>query len=615
MVNLSGQAGKWLAGLVVVGVVVGAGTGGALLTRAVDDRRPQNRSVAAGLPEDPNIPVGCEDRRPAGVDPGSYGMQNDGSFLHPSLTFVNEEEQHPFPGGGEDLFPATDGYDPNTYKSDNVTVEAHYPGKQFTPDPFHSWQNIVDFDGRRYMFQYDRSEARVYDITDVKNVQVVESLTRDDVAAAEGNNEAVDSKDWAAHDMWGASTIQWSEKYNGYIMVQSFEMRRQVPFWMGDPPEKSKYASPQGVAAARADTQLKGFKIYKLNGPRKKDWELLETVSTDETQQNPLEPDLSKPQQGSGSLDVPHWDGGRYMFISTAPSDDWSLQEYPTYLYANGFQAWDMADPAAPKLLDTWHRDGMVRGEEDAYRSNPRCGNRTSWMGSRNPLYIPTPIEEGGKYGFAAMGGFGMSIIDISDPTNLREVGHLDVPPSVSGTEADNVDVSQFEKTGMVYLSGYPLSEDCYEPFKDIFQVDASDPAHPRIVDGLPRPTPPDGATVTDFCQRGGSFGPKRSGYYTSPGDPTDGLMIYDFYNAGAQFFSVSDPKNPRIAGYFAPPTFGAETEDWARSNPTHGVYVEYDRKIVWLMTNDGIYALSSESLLGTPNLGMPTEPFRTTAR
>lgn len=542
-------------------------------------------------------------------------MQNDGSFLHPSLTYVNEEEQHPFPGGGEDLFPATDGYDPNTYKSDNVTVEAHYPGKQFTPDPFHSWQNIVDFDGRRYMFQYDRSEARVYDITDVKNVQVVESLTRDDVAAAEGNNEAVDSKDWDAHDMWGASTIQWSEKYNGYIMVQSFEMRRQVPFWMGDTPEKSKYASPQGVAAARADTQLKGFKIYKLNGPRKKDWELLETVSTDETQQNPLAPDFSKPQQGSGSLDVPHWDGGRYMFISTAPSDEWSLQEYPTYLYANGFQAWDMADPAAPKLLDTWHRDGMVRGEEDAYRSNPRCGNRTSWMGSRNPLYIPTPIEEGGKYGFAAMGGFGMSIIDISDPTNLREVGHLDVPPSVSGTEADNVDVSQFEKTGMVYLSGYPLSEDCYEPFKDIFQVDASDPANPRIVDRLPRPTPPDGATVTDFCQRGGSFGPKRSGYYTSPGDPTDGLVIYDFYNAGAQFFNVSDPKNPRIAGYFAPPTFGAETEDWARSNPTHGVYVEYDRKIVWLMTNDGIYALSSESLLGTPNLGIPNEPFRTTAR
>ncbi|WP_218028276.1 hypothetical protein [Nocardia yamanashiensis] len=593
----------WIAGLAVMVLA-----GGVTAARVAGERS----AVAA---TDPDVAMVCDDRRPSKVDPGSYGMQNDGSFLHPSATYVNEDEQHPFPGGGKDMFPATGGYDPNTYKSANVTVEAHYGGERFTPDPFHSWQNIVDFDGRRYMFQYDRSEARVYDITDVQNVQVVESLSRADLAGVPGNDEAVAGKDWAAGDFWGASTIQWSPRYNGYIMVQSFEMRRQVPFWMGDTPENSKYAAPEGVAAARADKQLKGFKVYKLNGPRKRDWELLATVSTDEHQRDPLAPDFTAPQQGSGSLDVPHWDGGRYLFVSTAPSDDWSLTEYPTYLYANGFQVWDMADPATPRLLDTWHRQGMVRGEEAAYRANPRCGNRTSWMGSRNPLYIPTPIEQGGKYGFAAMGGFGMSIIDISDPSNLREVGHLDVPPSVSGTEADNVDVSQFERTGMVYLSGYPLSEDCYEPYKDIFQVDATDPAHPRIVGRLPRPTPPKDSALTDFCQRGGSFGPKRSGYYTSPGDPRDGLLVYDFYNAGAQFFDVSDPKQPKIAGYFAPPTFGPETADWARSNPTHGVYVEYDRNIVWLLTNDGIYALSSESLLGAPNLHAPAAPFRTSAR
>ncbi|MGV9410601.1 hypothetical protein ACWDOP_11860 [Nocardia sp. NPDC003693] len=597
---------RWAAVAAAALAVTGATT---VVTKIADERGAN--TVAA----DPDIPLVCGDRRPAAVDPGSYGMQNDGTFLHPGLTYVNEEEQHPFPGGGEELFPATGGYDPNTYRSDNVTVEAHYGGQRFTPDPFHSWQNIVDFDGRRYMFQYDRSEARVYDITDVRDVRVVESLSREDLGEVDGNDEAVAGKDWAAHDYWGASTIQWSEHYGGYIMVQSFEMRRQIPFWLGDTPEHSKFGAPDGVAAARADTQFKGFKVYKLNGPRKRDWQLLATVSTDAAQRDPLAPDTSKPQQGSGSLDVPHWDGGRYMFVSTAPSDDWSNQEYPTYLYANGFQVWDMADPAQPRLLDTWHREGMVRGEDAAYRANPRCGNRTSWMGARNPLYIPTPIEQGGRYGFAAMGGFGMSILDISDPANLREVGHLDIPMSVSGTEADNIDVSQFERTGMVYLSGYPLSEDCYEPYKDIFQIDATDPANPRIVDRLPRPTPPENAPVTDYCQRGGSFGPKRSGYYTSPGDPKDGLLIYDFYNAGAQFFDVSDPANPTIAGYFAPPTFGPETQDWARSNPTHGVYVEYDRKIVWLLTNDGIYALSSPALLGTPNLGAPAEPFRTSAR
>ncbi|WP_426361921.1 hypothetical protein [Streptomyces sp. E-08] len=39
-----------------------------------------------------------------------------------------------------------------------------------------------------------------------------------------------------------------------------------------------------------------------------------------------------------------------------------------------------------------------------AYRKNPRCGNRTSWMGARMPLFIPKPVEQGGRYAFAAMG-------------------------------------------------------------------------------------------------------------------------------------------------------------------------------------------------------------------
>jgi hypothetical protein len=571
---------------------------------------------ATAAPTDPNVPTVCDDRRPTAVDPGSYGMQLDGSFLHPSLTYVNEEEKHPFPGGGSDLFADNEGYDPHQYRSKHIRVEAHYPGAEFTPDPFHTWQNIVDFDGRRYLFQYDRSEARVYDVTDPRNVEIVESLSRDDVPwDVEGNPEAQPSEDWEPHDFWGASTIQWSEQYDAYVMVQSFEQKRQIGFWLGDAPGHNKFDDPQGVADARADEQLKGFKVYRLDGPRKEDWKLLATVSTDETQADPLAPDMSAPQQGSGSLDVPYWTGGRYMFIATAPSDDWSMNEYPTYLYSAGIQTWDMADPAHPKLLDTWHHEGQVRGEEAAYAENPRCGNRTSWMGARMPLFVPTPPEEGGEVAFAALGGFGMSVLDISDPGDLRELGHLDLPMSVAGTEGDNVDVSQYEETGYVYVSGYPLSEDCYEPYKDVYQVDARDPRNPRIVGRLPRPTPPRSAEITDYCQRGGSFGPKRSGYYTSPGDPQDGLLIYDFYNAGAQFFDVSKAAVPRISGYFAPPTYGEETPDYARGNVTHGVYVEWDRRIVWLFTNDGMYALTSRKLLGRPELGRPDRPFRTSAR
>jgi hypothetical protein len=554
---------------------------------------------------DPNVPFACEDRRPQDAQPGSYGMLLDGTFLHPFATPVDEENPHPFEGRLEE-------YDTSSY-IDGLTIEAAYEGAVFTPDPFHTWQNIVDFDGRRYLFHYDRSEGRVYDVTDVKNVKLVESLTRDDVDVEWGvNPENFPSRDWATHDFWGASTIQWNEDLSAYVMIQSFEQKRQVGE-LGTAPSEDKFSNPEGVKALRAGIQLKGFKVYRLDGPRKKDWNLLAAVSTDSTMPDPLATDYDvTPQQGSGSLDVPYYVGRKYLFVSVAPDDSFSLTEYPTYLYFPGYQSWDVSDPSKPRLLDTWHRKGQVKGEEAEYRKNPRCGNRTSWMGSRMPPFIPKPVEDGGRYGFAAMGGFGMSVLDISDPSNLREIGHLDLPPSVAGTEADNIDVSQYESTGFVYLSGYPLTEDCYEPYKEIYQIDVSDPAKPRIAGLLPRPRPPEDAPFTDFCQRRGSFGPKRTGYYTSPGDPRPGILIYAFYNAGVQVFDVRDPAKPHIAAYFVPKAYGKETPDYAYGNQTHGVYVEWDRNLIWVFTNHGIYALSSEALLGEPRLGAPLEPFRT---
>ncbi|MFN8059871.1 MAG: hypothetical protein U0Q12_11990 [Vicinamibacterales bacterium] len=546
----------------------------------------------------------CDDRRPGAVDAGSYGMQLDGTFRHPFLSPLDEENPHPFAGRLEE-------YDLNSY-IDNLTVEAAYEGAAFTPDLFHTWQNIVDFDGRRYLFQYDRSDGRVYDITDVKHVTVVESVGRHDVKVEYGvNPEGFDSQDWKAHDFWGASSIQWNDRLGKYIMIQSFEQKRQISE-LGDDPDKDKFHNAEGVSALRGTVQLKGFKVFELNGPRKKDWKLLAAVSTDTTQADPLATDYEHtPQQGSGSLDVPYYVGDKYLFVAAAGDDSWQNTEYPNYLYSAGYQAWDVSDPSHPKRLSTWHRPGQLRGEEAAYRSNPRCGNRTSWMGARMPLFIPVPVEAGGKYGFAAMGGFGLSVVDITNPADMKEVGHLDLPPSVAGTEGDNIDVSQYTKTGLIYVSGYPLTEDCYEPYKDIFQIDVSDPSKPRIVGTLPRPKPPKNAMFLDYCQRRGSFGPKRTGYYTSPGEPRNGLLIYGFYNAGLQIFDVSNPKAPRIAAYFVPKAYGKDTPDYGYGNQTHGAYVEWDRNIIWAFTNHGIYALSSPKLLGKPNLGPPAAPFR----
>jgi hypothetical protein len=271
-----------------------------------------------------------------------------------------------------------------------------------------------------------------------------------------------------------------------------------------------------------------------------------------------------------------------------------------------------MSDPSNPEFLDQLNVDGQIAGDpthEAAFIKNLRAGNRTSWMGARMSLFIPVPVEEGGKYGYAAMGGLGFFVVDISDPSAMKTVGHIEFEPNVAGVESDYVDVSQVEKTGIVYTSGYPLNEDCWEPYKDMFMIDVSNPESPIVIGVLPRPTPPADAAFTDFCQRRGSFGPKRSGYYTQPGTPREGILPFSFYNAGLQVFDVSDADKPEIVAYFVPRFDEERVVSYAMGNLSHGVYVEYDRNLFWLFTNHGMYCLSSP-VLGEPSFDPPTEPW-----
>ncbi len=50
-----------------------------------------------------------------------------------------------------------------------------------------------------------------------------------------------------------------------------------------------------------------------------------------------------------------------------------------------------------------------------------------------------------------------------------------------------------------MFVNGYPMNEDGYEPYKDVYIVDVKDPARPTIIGTLPRPVPPKEAPYTDF--------------------------------------------------------------------------------------------------------------------
>ncbi len=523
------------------------------------------------------------------VDPAktSYGMDaKTGSFTHPLAT-AHTYESKPFDG-------LLDYWDKEQY-SKNMKVEAYYP---ITVEPFHTWQNMVDFDGRRYLYQYVRRELKIFDITNPKKIELL--FTRGQNWGPNGP-EGVEHNPYPEDDMFGAASIQFNEKLGKYVMVQAFEIRRFGLL-------HDKMAEPDKVEAIRKANHLKGFKVYEMNGPLPKDWKLLAERTTDVSH-----PDAKiGEQQGSGVRDIPAYFGGDTMFVAAAPDASYALTEYGNDLYSAGYQSWDMSDPSNPKFLNQLTVPGQIafdKEHEAVYKANPRAGNRTSWMGAHMSLFIPTPVEKGGKYGYAAVGGLGFYGGDISNPADMKVVSHMNFAPSVAGTEGDFIDVSQVEKTGIVYFSGYPLNEDCFEPYKDVHMIDVSDPEKPFAVGVLPRPTPPADAKFTDFCQRRGSFGPKRTGYYTQPGTPKEGILPFNFYNAGLQVFDVSDIKDPKIAAYFVPPFNEERVPDFARGNLSHGVYIEYDRNLFWLFTNHGIYVLSSP-VLGEPSFNAPATPW-----
>lgn len=553
----------------------------AFLMGCASDPAPMTAGVSEGrtdapLVSDPYVLFSdqlCEDSTPAAPAPGSYGMNPDGSFTHPSAT----PEQH-----GSQPFAGELTYWDDQQYIHNMEVLAYYP---WIVEPFHTWQNIVDFDGRRYLYQYVRRELSIFDITDPLAVELL--LKKGQVWGGEGPGEEVNPFD--EQDYFGAASIQWDESRNAFVMVQSFEIRRYGVL-------QDKRTEQDKIDLIRNSNHLKGFKVYEMRGPLPEDWILLSQRTTDVGH-----PDAPiGQQQGSGARDIPAWFGGKYMFLAAAPDDRHALTEYPNDLYSAGYQSWDMSDPANPVFLDQLTVPGQTIDDPDAFAANPRCGNRTSWFGSRMPLFIPKPVEQGGRYGYAAMGGLGFFVVDISNPADMKVVSQLSFPPSVAGTEGDFIDVSQVEKTGIVYFSGYPLNESCWEPYKDIYMIDVRDPMAPRVIGTLPRPAAPSDAPFTDFCQRRGSFGPKRSGSYTQPGTPREGIIPFAFYNAGVQVFDVTDSSDPKVVAYFVPPFNTERVVEWARGNLAHAIYVEYDRNILWLFTNHGFYALS------TPVIGEP---------
>ena len=267
----------------------------------------------------------------------------------------------------------------------------------------------------------------------------------------------------------------------------------------------------------------------------------------------------------------------------------------PDKPFSEGVIIWDISDPANPKQLSHWktgstgvHRIGYPGG-----RYANLAANMPGYTGQilvfldvsdpKNPKEAGRWWEPGQKEGEKSTEPFGsfhgpaiidgnkaylgygpsVVILDISNISRPKLVGRLNFRPPFGGLVVH--DVLPIPGKNLLYahgegtgggdtLTGPPT---CAAPAYLDGIVDIKDPARPRFISQFPLPEPPPGLPYTDFCDKGGRFGPHNTNLqYHLPDVEKQGDLIYDtYFNAGLRIYNIKEPRVPKEVGWFIPPT------------------------------------------------------------
>ena len=334
---------------------------------------------------------------------------------------------------------------------------------------------------------------------------------------------------------------------------------------------------------------LRGIRVYDITDPTSPD--LLDEFSTGDT--------------GTGTH-MNFYDGGRYAYLDASFNGQLRMDDRRRTAGA-AIMVVDLSDPMNVREVSRWHHPGQMRGEEEEYRKLIWAGTGAARTSVHGGPVVPQRIENGGRYGYFGYGHWGFFVFDFSDIRNPRPVGQTSWEFETMG--------------GIPYHSVYPVHAtnrtpqlrdiivtlpealwgDCREPYKPAKIIDVSEPSDPRVVGLFPRPNPPEEAPYTDFCLSRGRFGTHNIQCWVAPGTSRPEIVVFTHFNAGIRVYDISDPTAPQEVAYFIPPR-GGQLEDYDsyRRGDSETVFVEWDRNLIWLGTNEGSYCLS------TPALGRP---------
>lgn len=245
------------------------------------------------------------------------------------------------------------------------------------------------------------------------------------------------------------------------------------------------------------------------------------------------------------------WTGGRWAHASAIPEgfDD---------------RIWvtvDMSDPERPVEAGRWWWQGEVPEGKRYAAHHALLDGDTAYLG-----YCDA----------------GMVVLDVSDMTAPRQLGHLGWEPG-----GDTHTCLPLPGRKLVVVTDEALASRCDEEPKLVRVLDVADPAAPRVVGACPVPE-------GDFCERGLRFGPhnlheNRDGSYRS-----ERIVFVTYFNAGVRVFDLADPAAPVEVAFWVP-----ETPDGQEDAQSNDLWVDPDGTVfVTDRIGGGLYVLEPDEEL-----------------
>jgi hypothetical protein len=245
----------------------------------------------------------------------------------------------------------------------------------------------------------------------------------------------------------------------------------------------------------------------------------------------------------------------------------------------------DVADPTQPKEVGRWWWPGQHHA----------AGERFSPEDEKRLISLHgAPYVEGPR-AYLPYAGAGMVILDVTDVGAPRLAGHLGVQPPFGSRIAVHTIVPLPDKN-LAIINSEALNERCDEPLNFTGIVDISNERSPRLISLFPIPEPPEGFPVSDFADKGGRFGPhnQHQPQHMACLKPSDQHVYMTYFNAGVQIFDISNPRLPRIAGYYIPADPPARLGALPRELVLQTEDIVVDRRGFIYVTekNSGLYVL-----------------------